>query len=177
MLDLKGMVAALRRAVKTFEERRQAVRTELERLRRERDAIMYAPAARADVKSALSRWVEETGHAYGDRLITNIGELIRQPSSMDGSRRVAQLMSVAQPTKFGGEADARAFDSAFCAILGAQLTEALHAAIDRAQWPEEGLPLAQRKVKLADLDAQIAALQAEENSILDEAQAAGVILQ
>lgn len=177
MFDLSSLTAALRRTVKTFEDRLIEIRSELGKLRAQRDAVVYAPAARSDVKAMLTAWVQNTGAAYSSSLQRSLHEFIRTPRSLQVPKRIEQLVCLVAPDEAGASPDLRNFDQALCALFGDQLTRALVATIDAMEWPEEGLPLADRASRVEKLDEKITALQAEEVALINQAQSAGIILQ
>ncbi|MFO1217654.1 MAG: hypothetical protein U1E89_04635 [Burkholderiaceae bacterium] len=174
--DLSTIGSLLRRATKSLSEQLAALRTEIDRLERERDAVKYAPAARADVKVFVESWVQRCGSTYGDVLQAALREVIRAPHTMQDERRAGLSLSIVMPAGFGEAANARDFDVALCALFGPQLVKALHKALDESIWPDEGLPLVERQRRLEEIDQRLVDLRAQEQGLLDEAQAAGVVL-
>ncbi|TWO71908.1 hypothetical protein FN976_07915 [Caenimonas sedimenti] len=141
--------------------------TDLQACRAERQAIFGGPAARADVKAMLSKWIDAKAAAFPGALRGRLASFIQTPSTLLNERLVRQ--EIALPD----------VDTVLCAALGDQLKVALAKAVDEiVEWPvgPPGLPLAQRGAAVDKVDEKIAALDAERNDLIERARDAGLML-
>lgn len=178
-----GIIDSLKGALQGLKDLQggvQAIRRDLEVARREREDVQCALTCRADVKAILARWIDSCHDRYEERLQASLTTMLRKPRHFDDlesqtSRSLLGVLSV-QPNA-GNLADARSLDVALMALMGSQLKPAVLAMVDSMEWPgPEGLPLAERERKLAELDKRIAKLERDEAELMALAASHRVIL-
>ena len=171
-------LSPIRKAVRDVAARVRELRGELEKLRRERDTIETAPAARADVKAVLQRQVQAGGERYAELLRGHIEPLIRNTKLLSDPQRAAGTFSMVGATaRRDATPTPQSTDLVFYAVAGELVSAALGRVVDAMEWPgDEGLPMAQRAAKLAELDRRIADLTGQEQQLVADANDAGLTL-
>lgn len=176
---LDGLKAALS-GLKDLQGGVKALQAQLEAARREREDVQCAPTCRADVKDILGRWIDSCAGRYEERLRASLATMLRKPkhfADLNSQPAVSMLAVLAVQPHVGGAPDARSLDIALMALLGQQLKPAVFKLIDSMEWPAaEGLPLAERERKLAEIDKRIERLEREEAELREIATANRVIL-
>lgn len=169
--------AAVKKSVQSLSARLTSLRTELETLQRQREAIHYAPASKDDVKARVSHLVKQAGIPYIESLGVGIAQFARSPHTpqMGGVQSLITLNGLANANDPAG--DPQAIGQALCALMGPSLLDALLKNIDAMPWPENALPLAGRSQQINELDTRIAKLQNEEQEIITKAQDVGITLE
>ncbi len=153
------------------------LRNRLEKLRQERDDILAAPACRADIKAAYAAWFERRRQEYRKALGAHIAGVIAKPtrfladtSATDNLDRWMSVLAVGPNP--ANAATVRSIDAAEAALFGDEMQRALFDVIDRLEWlSPEGLPMAERTKRVAELDGEIARLQAELDEVARAANA------
>jgi cell division protein FtsB len=170
----------IKKSVASLAQQVQQLRTDIEKLQREREDILTAPATRDDIKTMAAAWCEERSAKYGVLLRGSLQVFIRKPALMQDRAKVAERM-----TCFGSVGQLNGIipgpgltDMAMCALLGPALVKSLHATIDAMEdWPANALPMAGRSERVDALDKKITKLTREESDMVAEARAAGVIFE
>lgn len=172
-------LSAIRKSVRDVAARVRELRGEIEQLRRERDIIETAPSARADVKAALQRQVQAGSERYAELLRDHLEPMIRNVRLLSDPKRAAGSFSMVGATaRRDATPTPQSTDLVFYAVAGELVSTALGRVVDAMEWPgDEGLPMAQRAVKLADLDRRIADLVAQEQQLVADASDVGLILE
>lgn len=170
---------SIRKLIQSATARLSQVRAEIEALRRERDALLYAPAAKSDVKAWLTAWVRDSSEEYRASLRTSLNTVIRQPSNLSSpaiKQRGVTLTGAAQ--QYGESASPVDLDRAMCALMGAQINESVSKLIDEMRdWPEQGLPMKERATKVAELNQRLGKLETEALELARQAEEAGISLE
>ncbi len=170
---LNSIKAALT-GLKTDQRKRRA---QLETLRRERDLVATAPAARADIKAALRAYVDAGGERYSTLLQRALAPLVAKPSMLTDPERVAGVFGLVAATAPQGNPTPRGFDLVLSGLAAELTVAAIDRAVDAMTWPApEGLPLAERAAELQRLDAAISRLESEEEAVAAQARDAGLML-
>ncbi|MBP6252477.1 MAG: hypothetical protein KA387_06965 [Rubrivivax sp.] len=160
--------------LKTDQRKRRA---QLETLRRERDLVATAPAARADIKAALRAYVDAGGERYSTLLQRALAPLVAKPSMLTDPERVAGVFGLVAATAPQGNPTPRGFDLVLSGLAAELTVAAIDRAVDAMTWPApEGLPLAERAAELQRLDAAISRLESEEEAVAAQARDAGLML-
>ncbi|MDP1649651.1 MAG: hypothetical protein Q8M01_15825 [Rubrivivax sp.] len=170
---LTSIKAALS-GLKTDQRKRRA---QLEALRRERDLVAAAPAAREDIKAALRAYIGAGGERYTVLLQRALAPLVAKPIMLADPERVAGVFGLVAATAPQGNPTPRGFDMVLSSLAAELTVAALDRAVDGMAWPApEGLPMAQRQAELTRLDGLIAKLEAEEENVAAQARDAGLML-
>lgn len=171
----------LRKTLSTFVAEVASLRGDIERLQREREDIITAPATRQDMKAAVDRWVSGRAAEYVKKLRFNMGPLICKPESFKDPAVFDKRMTLFGTSRQLGGADTmfpgpELEDMAICALVGPALTKALHEAIDAMDWPENSRPMAGREDRLASIDSKLAKLVEQEEKLTAAARESGITL-
>lgn len=173
MFDFNG----LKRSIEALNQRLVAIQDELNVLQVERNGVLNAPAAKADVKAMLAQWVDSVSRNFNAGVQSCVDEFVRNPQSMRNAQRVGQVMSLALPSAAtASPAGSDALDAALCALFGQPVKDALYRAVDEMEWANEGLPLAQRKSAVDKIDERIEELMSEQSQLTAQAAEARIIL-
>ena len=169
---------ALRTSISALAARVRDLRRQIEIKRREREDILSAPPAKADVLGMLNRWVDGNSEAATKNLQTMLDGFLRRPDFISDEGRigknVALLGAVPNPNVAPTLQTAEVM---LCALLGAQLKDVLPSLLDKVEWPADpGLPLAERAERVAAIDRELETLQDDERELVSQATAAGVNL-
>ncbi len=160
-MGLTEMMAALRRTVQGIGDQAAQLNTEVEELARQRDAIRYAPATKADIKAAIGQWLDARAAGYEAGLRESLLPFIRQPAQLQGPQfaQAFRVLSAGQP--YGSDLPTGELDRVFSFLFKDQLKATLTRTIDAMEWPDAGLPADQRAAALQELDSRIDAKRAQ----------------
>jgi hypothetical protein len=168
---------AIKRSLKSVEDRVKAMRAEIAALEAEKAAIARAPTTKADLLEHLQRFVNEARAQYIGTLSDSLNRLSRDPATVSATR-LLRPMSLAVPG--GMSADPvlqKHLDLTLCGLLGPALMESLSALVAAMDLPEAGLPFAQRQAELDRIDGRIRTLSTDVAALISEAQAAGIYIE
>lgn len=166
--------ALIRRFGANLEQQIRKMEAELEQLRRQREAAIYAPASKEDLKTMLSSWVKSSGDKHRAALSEALTKFVRHPRNMSPKTlaEIVGITGVSQP--LGDAVVPRDVDQALCALFGPLLNQALLEHVDSMVWPEGSLTSAQRAADAEKLSGQIDKLQLEVNDLIQSAEDAGI---
>lgn len=167
----------LRSSVDTLVGQVRAIATELETLKREREDIAAATAAKEDVIEHLNRRIDAVAAEYPSDLTRVLGGFLQgdKTDRLSGPTfGLGALLPQANGAGTGMSAQTLMHGLAF--LLRDQLKASVLQAINAAAWPENTLPLAERRRRLADLDDRIGKLEAQEAEMREKCAAAGIAL-
>lgn len=174
---------AVKKAVKSLEERHLAIRNQVLELHKKTEAIRYAPAAREDVIGYVRQWVKESANCFGQTLQDSVTQLAKSPLHSNGGR-LRQLVTLngapgtkANPASIDYGITQPEIGQALCANMGSMLLDGLLQAIEAMTWPTDALPLENRTQKIEEIGRQIAKLEAEDSSIVNQAREIGLNLE
>lgn len=157
------------------------IRSQIEKLQRQREDLINAPATRGDVKVMIEKWATGKAAEYVRYLMFNMQELVTNPKAMQDASSIEARMTLygksRQIGEFGMMFSPELSDRAICCLMGPALVQSLHATIDAMDnWPVGAIPLEGRAKKILDLDEKISKLVQQDASLTDSAQEAGVRL-
>jgi hypothetical protein len=181
---LFGPLNALRAALSTATRDYNAALAELERLKRERDEIAQAPCARADLIAELERWTDRIAAEYEDALdnrlmlFAEVGpdRLAREldPSGFSSLRDLFSLVRTNRGSIDDLKDQRTASGGALVYLAGPDRVKALLRARVEALDFKDGLPAAARRARIAELNAQIQAVEDELESMREALRASGL---
>lgn len=144
-------------------------RTDLEKLRRERDLIAAAPLSKADAVQTMHRRIDEQGAAY----MKTLSAALHLAASSGNPDRVVNtpILVAAKPdwtptpltVEFG-----------LCLAFGDELKAAASRIVESTPWPEGALDHRTRTERLAKLDSQIGSIESDLSALVRSAREAGV---
>ena len=175
-----GLFDALRQQVQNLGDALQTNLNRQEKKKRTREDLHHAPAHRSDLKAVMFAWIDSCVETYEDRLARHLVSVIRDASSFTDPRapNAANFLAVlaVQPNPANAPS-VRTMDVAMCALFAPPLKAAVGKIIDEMPYPApEGLPLAERRKAIAELDREIAELEAEERELMQIAGANRIAL-
>lgn len=155
------------------------LRSQIEKLQRQREDIATAPATREDVKAMVTSWVAGRSAEYVKRLQFNMQEIVSNPSDFQDENAVNGRMTLFGRTRqqggLGMFPGPELEDMAICCLMGPALVKSLHETIDSMDnWPKGGIPMRDRAKEIQKLDEKISRLVEQESSIVSAAADAGV---
>lgn len=159
---------------------KRSVSSAIEQLLREREDVANARAHRSDVKRLFDEQFARWEQVYAKSLQQHLEPVVRSLGSFAGPERAENASRYLSVTSIqpglSQSPTPRSLDMALFALLGAQLKPAFYAAIDALDWTGEGLPMAERAAKLADIDRRLDALKREELELVQALAEAGLTL-
>jgi len=176
MIDFKFFRSAVADAAAQVRK----LRANIAELQAEREAVARAPAHRSDLKTIYERWFEACTADFRTSFKAHLAQIGQHPErALETCRkdniwnRSLAVVALVAPMQAPGP---KTMDVALSALLAAPMKEALFRLIDDLAADGEGLPLDQRRAKLAQLDAQIEKLVKQERDLLADARAAGITI-
>lgn len=172
--SLRGDIAQLR---KKFD----AARSQIETLKRAREDLLALPVARADLYAVVDGLIDNIATPYQAQIREIMATLSRDPDGLAtvcNRRWHSDLLSLNMSHLHPHARDLQeaAAAGALALMVGPDVIKAaLHREIDAAV-PDGGITSAERTRKLAQIDAQIDALENEYEKLRDAAHAAGLAL-
>jgi hypothetical protein len=177
-----AVLDVLRKAFEDFATELGRLRRKREALLQERENILAEPATRADIVALLHGWVdierEQFLAALGRRLQPEIAapklDLLDRESLR---RRTVSNYYGLTAGNTGGTVNPQAVDMLIAGLFSTTLKTFIAGAVNELPWPgDEGLPLAERRKKVAALDAEIDAISRRESELMQAAQQARVTI-
>lgn len=176
-LDLTGLKSAVQNVAK---EHGNLVRS-LEDMKRRREDIAAAPANRADLASFVEDWVDGQSSAYSAALRRRLQDIGRRAENLEGGvasvpAHFVRLLGI--DVSPHARADVQHVQpEAVLLMLGPEhVKDTFRKVIEALDIPNEGLPLAQRKLELGKLDKQIGEAEEQLGKLRREAADAGIHL-
>lgn len=178
-----SILSALRSAFGEFRGQLSHLRRSIEELQQQREDIIAAPLPKSDIKRLMEHWLEHNAQAFETALGEDVGRVANLPKLRHGDMNALQTIAARQTFLCSQgpltrtEGTAKTVELALSALLLPVIRTELSKAIDRAPWTSpEGLPMEARAKKLAEIDAKLEKLVAEEASLMREAAASGVVV-
>jgi len=176
---------SLRASIADLGAQVRGLRTKIEEKQREREDIANAPAARSDVKALYEGFLQQRAADYRQSLTAHLTVVRSKPKSFmpavgNGFAKPTANTSTYLRVFTGGDDGSQtplSMERAVCGLFGEVIKAQLFKVLDELPWEGEGLPMAARQEKLAKLDAEIEKLVKEENKLVSEARAAGVVIE
>lgn len=169
--------AIFTRSLKGFATELRQIRTDIEKLERQREDVLYAPTCRADVAAALTSWATRRSADYTAYLGKALKQLQDVPGVAGDPLQVDQRMRDWGLTGDHREAYHSDIDRALAGLFGNLLAESLQKTIADMPWPEAGLPQSERAGAVAVIDAKLSKLRAAELKLVASAEAAGISVE
>lgn len=153
-------------------ERWASLDTELQAIRSEVIAVRDARINRADIAILVDQWIARTAAGFEEAVAA------RASRQLGGSGTAATFnvgflgLGSADPDSPG----VKAMDGVMCAVFGSQIRNHIVAAVERMDWPDEGLRTAERTKKLALLAEREKTVRQDLEKIIKDAADAGIDL-
>jgi hypothetical protein len=166
--------SAIKSTAKALTDRLHELDVEVSQLRVERYTLESAPAAKSDVREAVKVWVRATAENFKPAFASQLERLVVQPQHLaDPSTAIGYFGIAGRANEPDAAVSVSQVDSLLCACFGAQMLPVLMKAVDEATWTE-GPTLAERALRIKEIDSRVAKALAEIARLRAEALAAGL---
>lgn len=135
-------------------------------------ATVNAPTNRKDICELAEKWVEKSKAGFGPSLVQRM-----RNSFIHGETNPYEFGFFAAIEAQSGDLTSRAMDEAMCAVFGTEIKTAIVDAINKMDWPDEGLARAERAVKVEKLRAREKDIRTELAVLQKNADEAGFEIQ
>jgi hypothetical protein len=151
----------------------------------ERDALTSAPVSKTDFMAYLAADIDRRGEKYAAVLIRHVAgvgahakQSTRVPQDFGSLERMKVSSGMAIPYLTGDFSvqNTMITEEAFYWIFRDQLKKRIPDALEglEREWPENAVPVEQRRVLVDQLDADISALRGQRQELVNELMAAGL---
>ncbi len=168
----------LRKGVADLASQISTLRVSLERLKRQRDDLIAAPASKTDLKAAARKHLVDQQAAFGAVVRAQLDVFVRRPDRLANRELIAKQMTLLGATGKPGDSVAshRSMDVVLAGLFGPAITDAYLAAIDAMEF-EEGPTNADRAIKLMAIEKEIAAMQQQLDELVSAARGIGNVIE
>lgn len=165
----------IKKAISLYGQKIKEVQSEIEKLRQDREDVLFAPTSRDDAKAAMATWIAARAQAYRTSITKGISDLALNRRALEDPAAFAEMADRLPLVhkRIYGPADG-SVDLMVCALFGDALLKAFDEVINGMDWPEGSLSNDQRKQKLAVIDAKLAALLETEKQLVVAGADAGL---
>lgn len=165
---------AVKKTVQDLAGKARSLKEKIEQLKKQREDIATAPAAKSDIKAQITQAVEERAKQYEKHFRRQMDRFVRAPARVTDPAQLRQDLLLAITPDNGQMASFYTAETGMSAIFKRLMLEGLHAQVDAMDWPEQGLPAAERANAIHELDESIAKLETELRELLGSARSAGI---
>ena len=166
----------VQRSIASLDERLGGIEADIRATQAKRDQIANAPAHRADTLSMLESWVDAQATGWRTDLSATLRpHVVRAVGPGLVRKDLLSLVNPGSPYEQGAPASAADINQVLCAVFRDDVVSALRAIVeDATDWPAAGMPLNERAEAVAALDAQLAELNSELESLRRQAADLGI---
>lgn len=165
---------SFRKTVQDLASKARALKEKIEQLKKQREDIATAPAAKSDIKAQITQAIEERAKQYEKHFRRQMERFVRAPARVSDPAQLRQELLLAITPDNGQMASFYTAEVGMAAVFKRLMLEGLHAQVDAMEWPDQGLPAAERAKVIHELDASIGALETELSELLGSARSAGI---
>lgn len=144
-------------------------RSDLEKLRRERDLIAAAPLSKSDAVQAMHRRIDEVGAAHMKILSTTLRQV-----ALGGSPDRVRDTPILVTAKPDFAPTPLTVEFGVCLAFGDQMKAAASRIVEGMEWPAGAIDHRNKTERLAKLDSQIGSIESELAALVRSARDAGV---
>ena len=135
---------SIKKSVEAISKEYRTLKSELDAVRAEIPSIDRAPTNKKDICELAVNWVEKSKSSFAPALVDFMRNVF-----VDGGAVPFDFGIFSAMKNESGNVTVGAMDQAMCSLFPAEVTRALCDAINKMDWPNEGLPRAERAAKLA----------------------------
>lgn len=180
--DFKGLLAKLHSAAEGIKGDIGGIDRRIAALEAEREALTDAPVTREDFKSYLAADVARRGEVFKYRINGFVSGKARGSAKFDPTfARLERNLVAGQAQNFPFMDGEDAFEGfnlsapAFYWYFGDLIVERFMQAVDLAHdWQPGGIPVAERRARIAEIDAELQSLVEKRDSLAAELVGAGI---
>lgn len=167
---------SLRKSIEPAQDKYRKLSAELRALDLEILMTTHAPANRKDVIDSVETWVNQSAEKFTSAVVSMNIRKYQHGSVPPYTAGFFGLFGNDSnvPTKKSDEIPH--MDICMCALFGDQIKNSIATAIGKMSWPDEGLPIAERRTKVESLEARRNEVRSEIAAMRDNAHLAGVDL-
>lgn len=169
-LTIKKSAESLKQSVDSLQSRVNELRAELQSTNAQINQTRNARINRAEMADVVGRWVEKSAAGFTAAVAA---QMERDPKN--GLSGNVGLFSLVRNSS--GKLDADDMDGVMCALFGAQIKQAIVDTIHAVEWPNEGLPKAERAKEIERLDKICTKLGDEITEIVQGATQSGITIK
>lgn len=167
---------SIRKTVQDLASRVRESKASIEKMKRQREDIANAPAAKSDIKAHLTQLVEQRSKIYETSFRKQMERFVRSPARINDATIMRQDLLISAAPDPGQMANMLHAEFGLSALFKEQVLKALHAQVDAMDWPVEGMPATERAKAMKDLDESISKSERELAELLSSARAAGIAI-
>lgn len=164
----------VKKTVQDLASKARSLKEKIEQLKKQREDIATAPAAKSDIKAQITQAIEERSKQYEKHFRRQMDRFVRAPARAAEPGQLRQDLLLTITPDNGQMPSFYTAEAGMAAIFKRLMLEGLHAQVDAMDWPEQGLPAAERAKALGELDTSIAKLESELSDMLGSARSAGI---
>lgn len=165
---------SIKKSVQDLSKQVSELKGRIETLKRKREDVATAPAALVDIKARVATLLEERTAVYSKGFRRQMDVFARKPERIADAGAMKQDLMMSMPPEAGQTASIFTLEMGLSALLKDEILKGLMAQIDAMDWPDQGLPFAERVQVLAKIDAEIAQLEYDLSTLNQAARSAGI---
>lgn len=142
-------------------------RSDLEKLRRERDLVAAAPLSKEDAVKALHRRIDTEGARYRKIFSASLRAMVLGGNPDRDTAILTATPPDTTPTPLSMEAG-------ICLAFADQMKDAASRAVEAMEWPEGALDHRTKSERLAKLDSRIGSIESDLTALVRSARDAGI---
>lgn len=173
MADIKTLFQQLNASISELTGQIHALDDQIEAKTRERDGILSAPLSKDDYLSFLGREID----TYGQMHAKNLREVVQKdPRNMvQLERDIQSQYGLNIPYLRAGYPYGDAISPwAVFWYFGDLIKQRIGDALDGMVWPQDAMPMAERKIRVSQLEAKIADLNSQRDALAAQLEGAGL---
>lgn len=167
-------ILTVKKTVQDLVSKARSLKDKIEELKKQREDIATAPAAKSDIKAQISREIEDRAAKYEKHFRRQMDRFVRAPARIADGGQLRQDLFLAITPENGQAASFLTAEMGMAAIFKKLMIDGLHAQVDAMEWPDQGLPAAERARSILELDDSIGRLERELSELLGSARSAGI---
>jgi hypothetical protein len=173
---LKSVFEQLRGAASTVIGEIQSLDQRIEALHAEREALVTDPLSKADYLAYMVAEMNTEAAKFSDQLRASAQGDKRNFIRLDKDRDSGFGMNTGYLGLIRGQMPGTAVmnPAAFCFFFGEMAAEKIGTALDAMPWPKDAVPVADRRRRMAEIEAEIARLDSERDSLAQNLQEIGI---
>lgn len=163
---------SLKNSVEKIRERYHTLRGDLRAIETEIRTVRDARINRADIIAMVDEWIRRSAAGFNEAVAGRMQRLFGTSSAP----RVCDVGFFGLRAADFDNPGVKAMDSMMCTVFGPQIRNVVVAAIENMEWPDEGLRMSERTKKLEELASRERAMRQELETLVKDADAAGIEL-
>jgi hypothetical protein len=172
MKSFAELIGLIKSSAQTITDKIHELDDRIEALHRERDAYLKAPLSKEDYMSIVAADVKNHGENYARVLVKSAEKADKSMAKARPRNGLAILPVFAGDGSFLVQGNIA--PEALCWYFGDIIVQRIGEALDRLSWPEDAVPVAERKLRLEKIDAELAELNRERDELARQLIDAGL---